>query len=65
LELRTIKTTGVRRRIFRRRGEAEYIVVEKRMAPTLSRKSTKSAVGVYGEKNERRDCNVDHNSADT
>jgi len=54
-----MRATGARRRRFRSRGVFAYRVVARRMAPTLSWKSTAKAIGEYVLKNDCRDCNAD------
>ena len=54
-----MRATGARRRAFRSRGVFAYRVVARRMAPTLSWKSTTKAIGEYVLKNDCRDCNAD------
>ncbi len=50
---------GAMRRRFRRIGVLAYSVVARRIALTLRRKSTAKERGVYGLKNDCRDCRAD------
>lgn len=47
------------RRMLKRTGVLAYSVVARRIAPTLRRKSTAKAMGVYGLKKFCRDCRAD------
>lgn len=52
--------TGARRSALRRRGVSAYTVIARRIAPTLSKKSTAKLKGVRALKNDCLDCNADH-----
>lgn len=48
---------------FSNAGAEAYAVVAKRIASTLSRKSTRKAAGPYGEKKLCLDCKAAHSKA--
>ena len=54
-----MRMAGAIRRRLSRRGELEYRVIERRIAPTLRRKSTANASTVYGSKKDWRDWSTD------
>lgn len=56
-----MRAAGAIRRRLSRSGDLEYRVMDRRIAPTLRKKSTANARTVYGSKKDWRAWRTDHN----